>query len=615
MSVKDINVLQMYHYCLPNYVREYNKNNLGGHYKFYSKQEKEWLNYIENTKNDNYKEVFNKITNFRLRMYYFVFCYLFINGGFYINEDVVIEPNITQLDLNKELIVVKSCVNVDKIFIDCIYCHKNSEKIQHILQYIEDSLKTEKTQENIMNELYNYIYLYTLKNDNTLVLNEYIYDNVSYVYNNDITKVFFRHYFNTDVKIFKLPEFSTTLPKTKKTDISKIKIGLTFNLPNKLIELFTNGINQNTIYLHDLLKNIGYDVILIVDKNKVNEESIDVLNHINDNDDKIKYTMFENILSEDFDIIIQLSISVEHSVPLSIIRYLKYINTKLVGYFCGNSYIIDSEKALYSQHKERSNSKDSFKFILQDGTAILDEIWSIPQMVNTNLHYWKTLHRCKCIPVPFIWSNKSIKMTCKYFKIAEDTLKYKNKGITKNIAIFEPNISIMKWCLPCVLICENTYRINKNLNKVYITNFEKNKKSTINEVNHSCFENILSSTDLINNRKISIESRYNTLDFMSKYADIAVSHQWENPLNYLYFDLAWMGWPIVHNAHLCKDVGYYYDEFNYEEGGNVLNSVIENHDKNTENYIKENRKILDRYLPSNVELQKQYLGLITNLLQ
>jgi hypothetical protein len=102
---------------------------------------------------------------------------------------------------------------------------------------------------------------------------------------------------------------------------------------------------------------------------------------------------------------------------------------------------------------------------------------------------------------------------------------------------------------------------------------------------------------------------------MSKYADIAVSHQWENPLNYLYFDLAWMGWPIVHNAHLCKDVGYYYDEFNYEEGGNVLNSVIENHDKNTENYIKENRKILDRYLPSNVELQKQYLGLITNLLQ
>ena len=40
-----------------------------------------------------------------------------------------------------------------------------------------------------------------------------------------------------------------------------------------------------------------------------------------------------------------------------------------------------------------------------------------------------------------------------------------------------------------------------------------------------------------------------------------------------------MGWPIVHNAHLCKDVGYFYDGFNYEEGGNVLSDVIENHDK------------------------------------
>jgi hypothetical protein len=102
---------------------------------------------------------------------------------------------------------------------------------------------------------------------------------------------------------------------------------------------------------------------------------------------------------------------------------------------------------------------------------------------------------------------------------------------------------------------------------------------------------------------------------MSNYCDIAVSHQWENPLNYLYFDLAWMDWPIVHNAHLCKDIGYFYNEFNYEEGGNVLNDVIENHDKNAENYMNENRKKIEKYLPSNFELQKQYLELITNILK
>ena len=88
------------------------------------------------------------------------------------------------------------------------------------------------------------------------------------------------------------------------------------------------------------------------------------------------------------------------------------------------------------------------------------------------------------------------------------------------------------------------------------------------------------SLDLFKEKKITSESRYNTLEFMSKHCDIAISHQWENPLNYLYLDLAWMGWPILHNASLCKDVGYYYEGFNYEEGGNVLLDVINNHDKN-----------------------------------
>ena len=100
---------------------------------------------------------------------------------------------------------------------------------------------------------------------------------------------------------------------------------------------------------------------------------------------------------------------------------------------------------------------------------------------------------------------------------------------------------------------------------------------------------------------------------MANHADIAVSHQLENPLNYLYLDLAWMGWPVVHNAHLCKDVGYYYEGFNYEEGGNVLLDVINNHDKNADEYLKRNREIIDRYLPINKKLQESYKILIDNL--
>jgi hypothetical protein len=194
-------------------------------------------------------------------------------------------------------------------------------------------------------------------------------------------------------------------------------------------------------------------------------------------------------------------------------------------------------------------------------------------------------------------------------------MNYKNRGECKTIAIFEPNMSIMKWCLPAILVCENLYRKTKeNINKVFITNIlDKQVNNNINDFNLDSLNTLVASFDLLKDNKFSIESRYNTLYFMANHADVVVSHQLENPLNYLYLDLAWMGWPIVHNASLCKDVGYYYDGFNYEMGAEVLNEVLLNHDNNVEFYIEKNRKIIDRYLPTNRELQEKYKKLIDDL--
>jgi hypothetical protein len=100
---------------------------------------------------------------------------------------------------------------------------------------------------------------------------------------------------------------------------------------------------------------------------------------------------------------------------------------------------------------------------------------------------------------------------------------------------------------------------------------------------------------------------------MTKRADIAVSHQWGNPLNYLYFDLAWLGYPIIHNANLCKDVGYYYNDFNYVEGSQMLNYAIHNHDENLGKYVINNRTAIHRFLTTNFTLMKDYENLIYDL--
>ncbi len=622
------NILQICKYSLPKYIVNYNLKNLNWDYLFYKDNDyDEFLKYIENNPHNelnNASVIYKKLNLNIIKKYYFIFYFLFINGGIYINENIVITPNIINMKFENKLNFVKSIIS-DKIFIDCIFCHKNNNFIALFLKNIETSfLENKFNNENDFNvfitkQLYTDIIIYNdsiSETDKIILFNETICDNISHIYYETISETYFNHYFNTYDKIFRDPEYPLFYPKIKKHNLSSIKIGITFNLIENFVDLFKNGINQNTLYLVELLLNIGYDVTFILDDKKINEKTIQVLYDIF-NDNTIKYTKFTDILNCELDIIIQLSFSFWQDNS-NIINYLKYTNTKLVGYLCGNSYIIDSEKILYNQHKDNFNNKTSFSYTLTNGEKIFDEIWSIPQMVNTNLYYWKTLYRCKCIEVPFVWSNTSIKITTKLCNLdKEDVLLYKNRGTKKNIGIFEPNISIMKWALPCILICENAYRniLNKtNINHIYITNINKNIDCSINDFNIDSFNNKLSSLDIIKDKKCSVETRYNVLDFMSLYCDIAVSHQWENPLNYLYFDLAWMGWPVIHNAYLCKDVGYFYNGFNYEDGGNVLQNVIDNHDNNILSYILNNRKYIDKYLPSNLELQNQYKKIIDELM-
>jgi hypothetical protein len=340
--------------------------------------------------------------------------------------------------------------------------------------------------------------------------------------------------------------------------------------------------------------NCGYDAQLIIAPGKYDK----VENLYGFDSGRYKWEKYENIVAAEFDIVIQIIFQ----IPREIIRELRKRNTKIVAYNCGNEYAFTLERVLFG---------GKFNVEIQHSSEkAFDQVWSIPQMMTTNSSYWKTLLRTEVIEVPFIWSPLAVE------QLERDNIKshgidfsYKRRD-EKKIAIFEPNIDVIKWFFPALLVCENSYRVEKNIDFVYLTNLADKKEP----FNMDLVNKIVKSLDLYEDKKISIETRYNTLYFMSKYANIAVSHQWENPLNYLYLDLAWYGWPVVHNAHLCKDIGYYYEGFDYEQGGVVLNEVIKNHDKNAEEYTLRNRELISRYIPTNKDLQNKYKVLIQNLM-
>ena len=119
----------------------------------------------------------------------------------------------------------------------------------------------------------------------------------------------------------------------------------------------------------------------------------------------------------------------------------------------------------------------------------------------------------------------------------------------------EPNISMMKNCIfPIVALEKFVKTSDYELDRIYLVGASKLKE-------REPFKELIRPTELLKKKLMTAESRIQTGRMINNYADIVFSWQWENNLNYLYLDVAWMGWPVIHNANLCQGGGYYYNAF------------------------------------------------------
>lgn len=544
--------------------------------------------------------LFNEIKNKSHKLDFFKYYFLYKNGGCHVHFNVMILVNIENAIKDYDFVGIKSAAS-DTLFTGVVACTPKNKQVYDMLQILYDITVEEMTNEHYFLHLCKKIYAHVKENKHNmknLLCSETFDKRVKYANAVDNDGVaLFTHYFVWQAIPRKV---------VKPTSARETKIAVSFDVPNKEVDMFSNGIKQNAVFFYELLVNIGYDVYMIVtDGDKYNiSQKPSFWNYCN-----IKYLKNSEILTGGFHLVVQFG----YQLYGDVMEQLQKCGTRTVFYNCGNKYLIESELCLF-----KPNETVTYQYNDDCGIHHFDQIWLIPQMTNTCLHYMRTLHRSPTIEVPFIWSPAIIEnYEGEYFKEHSVKLSYVNKGISKKCAIFEPNLSIMKWAYPSILICENAYRglSDKELVKsLYVTNVDAEPKKD-SPFNLKAFNTMVKSLDLFHDKKISIESRYVAIFFMTKYADIAISHQLENPLNYLYFDLAWMGWPIVHNASLCKDVGYYYEGFNFEMGAEMVKNAILTHDDNVEEYTKRNRSVIGKYLPSNKYLQEQYRTLVNKLLR
>jgi len=356
------------------------------------------------------------------------------------------------------------------------------------------------------------------------------------------------------------------------------------------VSLFSNGINQNAIYIAMLYIDMGHTVH-ILGPNSGGEKAASELTAMGITGLKIK-TVNESIGTH-YDLLITVGLMVEQG---HIDRY-KQTNPrfKFVSYKCGNELFTDMETILYNAHEKRSEIFNSLPPAPKP-----DAIWSIPQMENTNLDYYSfLLGTDNATVVPFIWDPMVIEG---YAKTNKYTTWQKFKG--RFFGIMEPNISFMKNLLVPIMIMDRYLNQGGKTSAIHM--FSAKKLSTNKRLLKLLKD---SKSSLI--KKVTAEDRMPTMKVLHQNLDCVVSWQIENNLNYLYFDIAWMGYPIIHNANLCQDVGYYYEGQDTRTAVDHINYVFENHDKA---YKTKNRKAIKRFTRKNPNLAKHYAQLTSDVM-
>lgn len=387
-----------------------------------------------------------------------------------------------------------------------------------------------------------------------------------------------------------------------------MKIGITGGFkPNDTI--WKNGIAQNTLMLYDAL-----DAIDIVDKVcifNINPEDIDITvdtylqgyNLVNMNSNNI------NQIRDEYDVLITLA-----AIPpvdwMDIFKQKE--SNKIIFYKGGNSFINQIEMVLYGQFKGWPNVDLSSKK-LQENYLKVDEIWMVPQQEFHNKDYFEITYRTTSRVVPFVWSPKFIEDAAHHIKQQYPDLEplFDNKKIDRWRAVsFEPNMSVLKNMMPIINYVEFAYR---NMSKEQKSKFEK--LIITNAAGHRSNKELLHSIsymDLVKDGKAALDGRYPIVYILSKFTEMVVSHQWGNALNYAYLDACYFGIPLIHNAHLCQDLGYYYEDWNLKKAGSLIVKVMEERIYDTE-YTERQRSILDRYTIKNIDMLESYKKLLLNL--
>ncbi|HXQ45852.1 MAG TPA: DUF2827 family protein [Caulobacteraceae bacterium] len=362
--------------------------------------------------------------------------------------------------------------------------------------------------------------------------------------------------------------------------------------------LWSNGIAQNIVHLGLMLKQMdGIEPFLVAypwDKMPIHPigASFDIP------------TVNTAEKANELDIIIELGIRLEPD-------FTNAYPGKRVSYMAGNGLVMNFESSFLpvAIGGELKIEDGQAKLVNQKpggaerggviGDKRFDAVWITPQHWHTNRGYVNAMIG-PAFKAPHIWSPMALEHAKQ--SLGVDPV-WKGRPETWSLATFDPNINVVKsFHLPLMAAAEAYKHVPDQIRRMMLFG-----------ANHLCgrahFESMVNHVALPTS-KISAEGRHMIGGMLGREVDLVITHQWENNLNYLYWDVLWLGYPLVHNSPEIAEAGYFYADFDPVSGGEAVQRAIREHDGPSE----ADKQAVWRFHIGNPANQQKYRELIHSVL-
>ncbi|MEN8505384.1 MULTISPECIES: DUF2827 domain-containing protein [Paraburkholderia] len=355
--------------------------------------------------------------------------------------------------------------------------------------------------------------------------------------------------------------------------------------------VWENGLGQNIFFFAQLLRALPFvtDVVLLDcgDQRELPPEAVNLAQE------------FRLVPPREATDLVDVVFEMGGGLDVEWLDHIRALGKKVVFFCCGQPYAGLVEPSVFKKSGYFSRAQRC------------DEIWILAKDLAFK-PMLQTLHRCPVFEVPFLWNPVFIERRVALvaqagFHFGYEPAPKRDTPRALRVAIFEPNISVVKCCVIPMLVCDEAFRKDPaTIARMHVLN-------SIQMKDHPSFAFLTRSLDLHKHEKIHLDQRHDFVGYMSQHANAVVAHQWHNAQNIAYLDALYGGYPLVHNSPWLAELGYYYADSDIAAGGAQLVKAARDHDADHDAYMRRARAFLARLNPLDADNRAQYARRLLDL--